>query len=350
MKLARVCAISLIGFIGGVLSTYVFLSDAHIASAEVHNSVRPSPKAPQAQTKNSDITQTKNPDIKRFDTLAPAPNDNTGEMLARRKAGYYVLDLEIGARRQQMADSAVERSRVVLQRRELDYNQVFAALGLDGKTAEQVKEHIGKIYQAQTEALEYLGQAAIAQEAYDKRLKSLLGENYQAYLSYEQGQPAREELGYIGAFAQKNGLSLAAEEIPHVEKLLRVTGAYSMSTKLSSLGPYQPLPPIAASREELLRVHQVQYSEYQAAIDQISKHPEMNALSPNTQQLLREYYNQELGKVRQKIEQNSSAEASALYIFEWQLSAMRASQRPNQQRIKKLESDIAALRAKLGKQ
>jgi hypothetical protein len=346
MKLAHISASVVFGFLIGALCV-------HSLTDHKHEKAGPTPgQTPPGAHEKVGWTRGKlDPAIGQSPPNIPVPSgqrDNTADMLARQKAGYYVLDYEIASSREARAEDARRGGLANIEQKSLEYDDVFGALGVDGTTADQLKQHVAKIYQAHIEANQYVAQLATAQEAYSKRLRSLLGENYSVYVNYEQGQAARKEAERLGAFAAKSGVQLSHEERTQVETLLREAAAYSLLTKLSSSGPFQPLAPTAVGRENVLALFQANQAEYQASVERLFNLPGTKLLSEQTQQILRAYSSGVQEENQKKVERESTPEASRLYLLESQLAAMKKSPHPNAKLIKGIESAILQLREKKG--
>lgn len=87
-----------------------------------------------------------------------------------------------------------------------EHEAIYDKFGLDDETKNRLKQRLGAIEKARSQAESYVVQLDMAKSSYDQQMKNLLGaEGYEAYKTLEAERPAQHRLTAIQSFLEKSG-------------------------------------------------------------------------------------------------------------------------------------------------
>lgn len=167
--------------------------------------------------------------------------DRHREIEERRAKGEYVLDLEDPLRRKAHIEAWQELIEETAARRATDGREaLLSALGLPPQASAALDQHLSKIQEASLEAEAVIKQFQRAQLEYDKRVRTLLGEDgYARYREFEGSLSAQREVNRIAEFLGQRQVRLSDGDIEVLKGAVQATGAFAYG---GSGGPYDPLP------------------------------------------------------------------------------------------------------------
>ncbi len=292
-------------------------------------------------------------------TPAPVPRENStpatanttrgnmpadvADALRRRSKGEYVRDSNIPTKRQQRDDHVRRAADYNMAQRDAEYADLYAALGLDAATSQQLRNHLREIYEAKVDALRGLGEVVDAQLEYDKRMKELLGENYATYRAIETAHSAKRAYEAYRSHTEKQGLAVVAAERAQIEKLIQGASAYSMSIESEWGSPYHSVPPPVGG-ENLKPFLLAKLEALQARAATLLNEARAVGLSATSVQALEAYYRAEIAVQQNQIARVENPDLSRQIMLQQQLESMKARPNANPRVVEILEKQLKSLR------
>jgi hypothetical protein len=267
----------------------------------------------------------------------------TSRALQRLAAGDYVLSSEIPITRRANEEQVEKAAALAMQRREADYTDLFAALGLDAKTSAQLKHHLLQIYRAKVEASQALGQLAQAEDDFDRRARQVMDGKYAVFRADEEAYPARREVERFQEFAAGAGVPLTATQKTQLQQLIGESKAYSFGTLSEWGGPYQdPIPPAAGPA--VVTLLETQLARMQERSAQLSAAAEKSGFDDSTRAALKNYFAAQIAETSGQLAAARDPLVAAIQHYEQQIAAMKAKDAADP-RIRTFEARIANLKA-----
>jgi hypothetical protein len=243
------------------------------------------------------------------------------ELGRNNTAGEYSLKYDYPHNRKQREEMIKGQAAAIAAKRAVQLAPLFARLGLDPLTSEQLLHHQQKIHEAASETESSIGQLLSARNDYDQRLRSLLSEtDYDAYRQFEAASTARDEYELVRKFAaQKNQpLDPASEE--RMVGLIQQCAAYSMGE--GWFGPYDGIPAPLKGLESVLAHAEQAVVNIQAGFEKIVAHANDYGLTGAESSLLTTYYQDTIQRYMNGIERMRDPEKMAKHDAEMEKRAM----------------------------
>jgi hypothetical protein len=263
------------------------------------------------------------------------------DALRRRRAGDYVRDSNVPSLRQQREDHVRRAADFNMARRDGEYADLFAALGLDAETSAQLRNHLRQLYEAKVDASRALGEVLQVKMDYDDRLKKLVGENYAVYRATEAAYPARLEYESFHKFAAGQGLTLVPGEHAQIEKLIQNAQAYSSQTESDWGSPYKAVPPPVGG-EDLRPFLMSKLELLQARSARLLTDARAAGLSYPTLQSLEAHYRAEIAAQQMQLARVENPDLNRQMMLKRQLESVKARPNPNPRLIERLEGQLKA--------
>jgi len=169
------------------------------------------------------------------------------------------------------------------------YNRAFSTLGIPPEKREQLQNHLAKIHKASLECEASIAQVRDARREYDKRIRSVLGEeDYSRYRQFEDSKPAWSEVENIQKFFVETGNSaLNSQQQQTLASLIQTAEATEEGWWH---GPYDPLPQVRMGKDEVLPWAEQQLEQITESAGQVLGRLTEVGLPEESQNLLRNYY------------------------------------------------------------
>lgn len=160
-----------------------------------------------------------------------------------KRAGNYVLDGASQFDQERQKKTIRETGERNIRARGPEYDAMFARYGIPPETAAQLKAHLQLIYEAKAQASIAATQVITATLDYDRRMKAILGDNYDEYHLIEMNYPFRKEVERFAGFARGAGMAFDQDDAKKSLELFKKHDAISFQTSAEWGGPYQEMPP-----------------------------------------------------------------------------------------------------------
>src|SRR5262245_52449756 len=134
-----------------------------------------------------------------------------------------------------------------------EYTRVFSEFGIDSEKIGEFKSMLQELHTKAIAAAEPLMELIRARNAYDREMRSSLGEeNYARYRKDEESKPAVHEYQMLAEFSlNEKKITLESTYTEPIVQLIKDSGA---TTTERWDGPYDPLPRPASGREMVMNV------------------------------------------------------------------------------------------------
>lgn len=268
--------------------------------------------------------------------------DDLRDALRNRAAGEYVRDSNVPSLRAQRFDYARRAADATMARRDAEYADLFAALGLDATTNSQLRKHLREILEAKADAGHTMGEVLQAETDYDERVKQLLGDKYEVYRAEEAAYSSRREFEKIAGFAAAQQMSALPADRAAVEKLIQNFQAYSLETEGEWGGPYQGVPP-SVGGENLAPFLSAKLATLKTQSALLLGEARTAGLSEPTVAVLEKYYRDNVAKLQTQLARVEDPDLNRRIMITQQLDRAKASSDPNPRLIQRLEAQLNAL-------
>jgi hypothetical protein len=232
--------------------------------------------------------------------ITPEDWDGTHALQQRRAEGEYILKFERPTTKKFLQHDFAQLAAETAQQYASNYDRVFAEMGIDPITADQLKIHASKIHRATLEVDVAIQQVLHARNDYDSRIRSSVSEEqYTRYRQYEESRPAVREYENLASFAKANGVEqLDPLEQQTLVDLIQETKAHHLSYHL----PYDGLPHPAVGTASVTALGERRYKDLVEKSNLLLQRAEAVGLSEGSQALLQKSYSSQAEEILKSIQ------------------------------------------------
>lgn len=182
-----------------------------------------------------------------------------------------------------------------------EYTSVFSQLGVEPEYVERFKSNLVALHRQAVAAGEPLRELAVARVAFDKSVRSALGEeNYARYRYYEESKPAVREYELLQAYALKEKqINIDPSYSETIIGLINDAGATTTETWH---GPYDPTPKPAVGLEMVTNQLNQALFRLKDSSDVLLKSARESGVPDEINQLLAVYFADKIAEKARQLE------------------------------------------------